>query len=821
MIDEPLVRALIEGDAVAFVGSGASIPSGLPDWRNFLGSMLEYAKSLPGTEWSRTEQLWDDGDYLLAAEMLQRELPVPTFTRFIEGTFSAPGLEPNEIHRSIARLPFSIVVTTNIDNLLESVYRNPATCTWRDPDAVFNAIRSRNFAIVKLHGSVSDPLSARLTRTHYREGALTNPEFNECIKDLLTWKTFLFIGYSLRDSDLLYLIDEARLRFGKKFGPHYAIMPEHEADPKFRAYLKDALSIETIQYNRDENDQNSATAEVVRILKNLAGRVSEKRYGAYGIGLGLNGPSITRNEAVQAVLDKATAMTGSMRGDVCMIQDDTCPKLFPVAIFPRKQEATLPAKISHDCVIESVFLQAAKDAAHDYVYIRDVAQAAADLKRLGYEHAQYEICESSVKSELACPIIADGRRIGTLNFESDLIDAYTPEHINVATRIAGELGRIYLQSEERRRTAAPIEEYHQNPDRFAELMRKSRLIRTLDHDFLLYVIDYENRALKAHHPQRGTFGYRFDERSLAGQVFSTRKAVLVEDAEAEVRKFDEGGWLNPTGVDHFNIRGPLFACPVRAAGQTEAVLVTWLKEPHTVNDDRQRRHLFQSSSRQALRLANLLANDIFRPGAPRVESFLNGLYAKLEPIDEGEVWTRERLKNPEFCERIFDALLEAAIQPECGLKRVRVWRAGDQAITEEPKSFRIVKWLTTPDITGQEPKRYVTGELFSADSVYTRYTISRYRHDPFARWQHPAMFGEADPRATDLDKDPQGSWIVAPIVKTIKGKPHLTGFVSADMHVPTPNGPKDQRTDDPREIALQCRALDVISDLAQYVMVNR
>jgi hypothetical protein len=38
------------------------------------------------------------------------------------------------------------------------------------------------------------------------------------------------------------------------------------------------------------------------------------------------------------------------------------------------------------------------------------------------------------------------------------------------------------------------------------------------------------------------------------------------------------------------------------------------------------------------------------------------------------------------------------------------------------------------------------------------------------------------------------------------------------MHVPTKFGVKDERSDDPREIAFQCRLLDVISDLAQYVL---
>ena len=818
MIDEPLVRALAHKEAVAFVGSGASIPSGLPDWRKFLENMMDYAEGLPGTDWSRTRQLLKEGDFLLAAEMLQRELPIPTFTRFIEDTFGKPGLEPNELHRSIARLPFSLAVTTNIDCLLEAAYRNPSVCTWRDPDAVFNAIRSQRFTIVKLHGSVSDPLSARLTRTHYRDGTLTNPEFNECIKDLLTWKTFLFIGYSLRDSDLLYLIDEARLRFGRKFGPHFAIMPKHEADPKFQAYLRDALSIETIEYERDQDKPGDATVKVVEILKRLAGRVSKESYGDYGIGLGLNDLSITRNEVVQAVLDRAAPMTGSMRGDVCMIQDDIYPKLSPVSIFPRRREMPLPEAIVQDSIVESVFLQAAKDSAKDYVYVKDVSRARDDLREMGYTHADYEVCDTGVKSELACPIIADGRRVGTLNFESDLLDAYTLDHIEVATRIASEFGRIYLQSEQRRRTAAPIEDYDQHPEQFAELMSKSRLVKSLGHDFLLYVIDYENRKLKANHPL-GRIEYTFDEKSFAYKAFSTRSPQEVENAQDEVKKKD--GWLNSKGVDTFKIRGPVAAFPVRAAGQTEAVMVTWMKDPLVLAGEKHPLNWFRASSRQAQRLANLLANDIFRPGSSRVESFLNGMYDSLAPIDDGTVWTKARLNDPQFCQGILDGLAAAAILPACGLKRVRIWRATRFSAPGEPSAFRIIKWLTSPDVQDQPQEKYVTGrDVPVADDVFSRYTLSRFRHDPFAKWQHPAMFPQGvDPRADELDKDPKGSWIVAPIVKIVRGgEPALNGFVSADMHVPIDGKPRDQRSDDSREIALQCRALDVISDLAQYVL---
>ncbi|MBK7929056.1 MAG: hypothetical protein IPJ98_16740 [Bryobacterales bacterium] len=69
--------------------------------------------------WVRTRKLLEGGDFLQAAEMLQRELPRPTFIKYVESVFGEKR-DPNDIHRSIARLPFSLALTTNFDLLLEA-----------------------------------------------------------------------------------------------------------------------------------------------------------------------------------------------------------------------------------------------------------------------------------------------------------------------------------------------------------------------------------------------------------------------------------------------------------------------------------------------------------------------------------------------------------------------------------------------------------------------------------------------------------------------------------------------------------------------------
>lgn len=832
VITEPLVRALAGGDAVVFVGSGASISSGLPDWRTFLSGLLEYAERLrtrgmdsTDAGWLRTRQLLEGGDFLQAAEMLQRELPTPTFISYIESVFGAAA-EPNEIHRSIARLPFSLALTNNFDVLLESAYRNAACFNWKDTDAIFNAIRSKKFGIVKLHGSVRDVESIRLTRTHYRDSTFSNPELNECLKSLLTWKTLLFIGYSLRDSDLLQLFDEARLTFGKKFGPHYAIMPTQEVDDKFRSYLRDAFAIEVIEYRVGRDYAEQATPKVSEILRSLSGQVARFRYETGGIPR--SDSSATRAQAAQAILVNAVHFTGSMRGEVCFIADDTNPQIRRIASFPlRRNDEALPV-IDYNSVIGTVFLQANADISKDYIYLRNVAIATDELRAAGYPNTRYVVCDTEVQSELAYPIIADGRRVGTLNLEADVPQAYTDDHVVVVRRLAEELGQVYIQSERRRMRSVPLASLYQQPSRLDELLKKSRLVKALGHEFILYEIDYEAKRLIAHHSKLSEqFDYGFAIRSLATKAFVERHEVYVEDAQKELAlpRDIRQSWLNEDGVERFSITGPLFACPVRLGGQTEAILVTWMNAddrclPYDVTTELG--ELFQSSCRQVFRLATLIANDRFGTDILRAEDFLDDLYKRLDCVDHGKVWSKSDLTDTGFRDGVLDALVSALVLENTGLKRVRVWKAqhiecdgGNVIRPTKPVGFRCVRSLTRPECTvpGKTQWNAYLGCTTGADDVYCRYTISRYTHDPYARWQHPAMFGAPDPNCALLDKDPNGSWIVAPIVR----KNRLLGFISVDNLLGA-STPKQSGESSFREIAQQCRILNVISDLASYVL---
>jgi hypothetical protein len=830
---EVLIDSLATGEAVVFVGSGASAPADLPVWRPFLQNLLERAIAHSRStrhsqsqhaigEWDLTKGLIDDGQYLLAAEMLQRHFDQITFARYIEDVFGRV-TAPSGIHLAIARLPFSLALTTNFDKLLETAYREPPNViTWANPGAVFEAIRLHRFAIVKIHGTVGDAQSLRLTRTHYRMNTHENPAFTDCLRSLLLWKTLLFVGYSLRDSDLLSIIDEGRVKFGRDFGPHFAIMPSSEVDAKFAAYLKDALGVHVIQYQATPADDRAVRCQrVVTILRDLAGKVANRRLERTRL-IDFNDRLFHRDVACARALAQTVTLTGSFRGDICFAQNETIQSVKRVATFPPDAE-DLPQNVAYDSVIGTVLLQA--NYAQDYIYLPDTSptNVQTSLRTLGYPSTQYVLCHTEVKSELASPIISDGQRVGVLNLESDLLDGYTEDHIEVSKRIAEQVGLIYYEVEQRKRIAARLGEFYLRPDRFRTLMYVSRLIRDLKLEFLLYEIDYERGILQARSTAIGeneTFGYAFSEHSLATWVFRFRQSALIPDVQAELKK--PNCVLSRKGIERFAIDGPLFACAVRNSGQMAAILVTWpqrssIRPPASLPS----KDVFDAASERVYRIANLLSNDITENGSRSAETLLNYLDKHLFRIDGGRMWNLKNLRSASFRRETVCTLMEALILETCGLKRIRIWRRIPSTLLKEwelspSPAFYCVDSLTTSDATiSGKPTRGAYKDCAGlSDDPYCRYTVGRYAHDPFGKWQHPSMFGGPDVNATVLDKDPAGSWAVAPIVHNHD----LLGFVSADTHISTAQGPKELAVGR-NQAMFQARAMDVIADTVRFVLL--
>jgi hypothetical protein len=868
----PLVDAIRWRKAVVYVGAGASVPAGLPTWNAFLTECFERGKQASPDEsrWAQTARLLKEGDYMTGADLLQKEIG-PALEHYVWDIFGHAHV-PSPIHFAITRVPFSLAISTNYDRLLESAYKSrPNVWTWRDPAALFSAIKHGRFAIVKVHGDVGNGPSLVLTKTQYRDLMHLNKAFNDCLTTLLSLRTFLFVGSSLRDHDLLRLMDSAKLTYGNDFGPHYAILFDDEFDIVFGRLLLETYNINVILCKRPEPGSPSwKTESVCSVLKCLSGEVAKEFHpdhqttmdaikslsqqrseplGRLGkipntqeaqrpLGIGSKISQFSLVSASQRLLDRIVEQTGSDLGTIALVKDLDLPGLFVAA----RTDALNPADIRHagaqlpartefgesrtllrpGSFLGRFFIHGDIEGSHCYRTNRcDVCNSNSERKA---DEAEDEAEDSTrvnedmsghseVQSILACHVLADGRTVGVISVESFSRDAYTSGHMEALRRASVAAGAIYLEYRHRTESKQAINPYLADMESFHGLMDISRALKPLALSYLLYDIDYGSGRCEARYaksivktdgPER-SFGYWFDEPSLVTKVLETRQREFIEDAHKDLAS--DSPRLSPEGVKHFRIAGSVLAAPIHVGGYTASILVCWSRSSSHGSE-------LGRSKERVERIARVIANvPKGASGRPmeECERLMRFVNDRLARVDRNRPWTKEMREDPVFRQQIIRALLDSLLHPSCGLARVRLWRQDDDA---QSGSYVITDSLTLREATSAKKRRvnaYVGTECHESD-VFCQYTIGRAKVEPLAVWQNSSMFGVVDRNTVELDKDPEGSWIVGPIV----ARKRLLGFVSADTHY---RG-KERRWDEDTRV-FQCRAVDVITDiLASLLRIN-
>lgn len=132
-------------------------------------------------------------------------------------------------HKVIVDLPFSAVITTNYDKLLEQAYISqgkgmPRTPTHTDIDTLGPLLFNGQFFILKAHGDIDRPGSLIFTTRDYREIIHSNPAFNAIFSAILLTKAVFFVGYSMNDPDFRLLLDRQLTTFKGNVPERYALM---------------------------------------------------------------------------------------------------------------------------------------------------------------------------------------------------------------------------------------------------------------------------------------------------------------------------------------------------------------------------------------------------------------------------------------------------------------------------------------------------------------------------------------------------------------------------------------------------------------------
>jgi len=133
-----------------------------------------------------------------------------------------------EVNRLIAKIGFfRTIITTNWDVFMERELN--VLPIVRDADLVYWDDSKRQ--VIKMHDCISQPETMVVTENDYNDFIQQRLDcpINNKIKDLMATKTFLFLGYSLRDSSFQIIHEGILKRMGRFSRSSYAVLKDPTA----------------------------------------------------------------------------------------------------------------------------------------------------------------------------------------------------------------------------------------------------------------------------------------------------------------------------------------------------------------------------------------------------------------------------------------------------------------------------------------------------------------------------------------------------------------------------------------------------------------
>lgn len=198
---EAIVNLLRKGEIVLWAGSGLSIYAGYPKAEDIVKAiMLKVPKE--------QKRFFKDQSLKEITEEYEKLFGRKKLNEILIELFE---IEPKSLlhHEKLPLIPqLKTIVTTNYDILFERVYRESLKVIVTNDDLVTSNPKQK-IELLKIHGTIEQPESIKITTSDYQaffnEELAKNPLWTE-IKSICTRNAILFIGYSLQDSDVKYII---------------------------------------------------------------------------------------------------------------------------------------------------------------------------------------------------------------------------------------------------------------------------------------------------------------------------------------------------------------------------------------------------------------------------------------------------------------------------------------------------------------------------------------------------------------------------------------------------------------------------------------
>jgi isopentenyldiphosphate isomerase len=150
---------------------------------------------------------------------------------FLNAKYNKP-FRTNAYHHLLRQFTFATVLTTNYDRLIEQSFEEihrSYNVIWKDNQLRFyNEVKA--LQIVKIHGTISDLESCVLSKGDYTHYVQERPLLYGLLGSLFSVKTILFLGFSLKDPNIVSLLEQLRLANRGAPREHFAVLYEPSAD---------------------------------------------------------------------------------------------------------------------------------------------------------------------------------------------------------------------------------------------------------------------------------------------------------------------------------------------------------------------------------------------------------------------------------------------------------------------------------------------------------------------------------------------------------------------------------------------------------------
>ncbi|MFF5292825.1 SIR2 family protein [Paractinoplanes globisporus] len=253
-VNRPGLQALREylsdGDAVAFLGAGASAPL-YPLWSGLIGELVDAAAHrLTPTQAATCRTLADQAPEEVV-EILRRQLGPPEFREALREAFRVrrdpqSGRTWTEVQELVCRCDFKAVVTTNYDPGIvdaRSRVRPQALGTgfmsWTDEDSLDrwrsgDVYGDGELPVLFAHGRHTQPEAMVLASTEYRRAY--SGKLSRVLAAMVDTGHLVWIGFSFADQRIAAILREVAQASGTRVDPgsaprHVAILPWDPSAP--------------------------------------------------------------------------------------------------------------------------------------------------------------------------------------------------------------------------------------------------------------------------------------------------------------------------------------------------------------------------------------------------------------------------------------------------------------------------------------------------------------------------------------------------------------------------------------------------------------